>query len=104
MSEGEKTTVLWMVTTVPAVGMESRVVAVCTDLGVARELVLGNDLDIHDRSYKYVVVEPVRANCAYGGRVMRDAIWFEWQGDHDDGSYVECPKPEKFKRIVMFWS
>jgi hypothetical protein len=56
-----------------------------------------NDSDIHEGSYPYVVIEE-KSQGFY--TIPFIELWYRW--DRETESYIECSKPEKFKKCVSF--
>lgn len=65
----------------------------------AINLVLMNAGDIHACNGKYVVIECVSEGIY---QLDRDEMWFNWIGNSDIGSYVQCTKPVELSKIINF--
>lgn len=61
----------------------------------AKECVEENWGDIHETGYDHVVIEKMPEGL-YGGITIGNnkEWWYKWEGDRDEGKYVEIEKPE----------
>jgi len=77
---------------------DTRCVGFFFDLGVARESVEWNDLDIYECGhYPYCVIEKVEPGLYSLGR---EEWWYAW--DREREAYVPVEKPTRFKNICNF--
>lgn len=65
----------------------------------AKQCVEENWGDIHETGYEYVVIEKTPPGL-YTGGFIEEEWWYRWEGDRDEGKYVETEKPECTKCIV----
>ena len=64
----------------------------------AQNSVICNDLDLHEQSNDYVVIEKLEEgpiSC-----LGLEQWWYKW----DEGKYKPCKCPEDFKAIIGFWN
>jgi len=76
-----------------------RTVGWCKNLEDAKNIVESNQCDIHECSYKYVVIEKV-SDGVYGFCIGNCEQWYEW--NEIENKYMQIDKPEKLKHVVGF--
>jgi len=77
----------------------NRTVGWCKKPEDAKNIVENNQCDIHECSYKYVVIEKV-SDGVYGSRMGNCEQWYEW--NETENKYVPIDKPVKLKSIIGF--
>jgi hypothetical protein len=75
-------------------------VAICTDIQVAIDIVESNAMDIHEGTNTYAVIEEVPTNSTYGIPYSSTEFWYEW----DTHQYLSVEKPSEFSRLINFWA
>jgi hypothetical protein len=81
---------------------QKRLVAICTNIQFAIDIVEANETDIYEETYTYAVIEEVVANSTYGIPVTpggNNQIWYEWIADQ----YVSVERPKEFNHLIGFW-
>jgi hypothetical protein len=81
---------------------DKRLVAICTSMQIAIDIVEANESDIQEGMYNLAVIEEVNANSTYGIPVsipVYNQVWFEW----NEEQFVAVEAPRGFARIINFW-
>jgi hypothetical protein len=81
---------------------QKRLVAICTNIQLAIDIVEANENDIREDIYTYAVIEEVIANATYGIPAIpggNNQIWYEWIDDQ----YVSVERPKEFNHLISFW-
>jgi hypothetical protein len=76
-----------------------RLVAMCTAIQSAMDIVETNEMDIREDEYQYAVIERVATDIAYGMPHNPWMAWYSWDGQR----YVAIAPPPHFKHIINFW-
>lgn len=59
--------------------------------------------DMHERLYNYIVIETIGEGiCPIVEPVQENYIWFKWEGDSDNGKWVETTCPKGYNNICNF--
>lgn len=77
-----------------------RTAAVLLTLDHAKRIVESNSCDIAERGYTYAIIEEYELPHFY--QTPLNEWWYKWEGSWDDGKYVACEKPEKWKNVVSW--
>jgi hypothetical protein len=80
-----------------------RLVAICTNIQMAIDIVEANEVDIQEGLYTYAVIEEVVANAVHGipaNPTNTSTLWYRW----DSEQFVAITAPHEFEKIINFWS
>lgn len=74
-----------------------------SDLKEAQNSVASNDLDMHEQSNQYVLIEKlVEGPCSI---IDEEQWWYKWHGPNSDkGKYKPCKPPEGCVGIIGYWN
>jgi hypothetical protein len=76
-----------------------RLVAICTNIQMAIDIVEANEVDIQEGLYTYAVIEEVVANTVRGIPTNTSTLWYRW----DSEQFVAITPPVEFEKIINFW-
>lgn len=78
-----------------------RIMAICTTIERARDIVECNANDIHETSFGYAVIEQARLNGAYPEvGATEESEWYEWEGEPDEGHYVRRENEHSYRKAI----